>query len=586
VFYFSSNSSGRPRSGSPETPGHGETDAFLPRDDTELKLSMVKAREADGIGDVCVAPCGVHFDATGTEWVGHSRAEADLDLEYRWSFGDPKCSTDGVFEASGKSCNAATGFVAAHLFEAAGNYTVTLCVPTAQDDACISTEVVVADPDEVYAGKRTVCVSANDDHAGCPSGAEKVSFQRDFDAALKAHLKADARVLFHRGQTFHADDSFTFVHSHNRMLVGAYGAGASPRVEAAGVTLFENTCGPAGRGGPAPVDVRIVGIQIHGGASFIRLQDPAQQVTVSHVTLTGRWLGGEFGQIFQWRDQIAYCQAGRSPGPADQWFLVENDHAVSEQGRNLSMTARRSAALGNVFRGAPSDHVVRWHVAKRNIISHNSWLGRPKAGLHQLKYHAGKFNDGAFGGMNEYSVISNNFCHGRNGIWSFTLGQQGQASPPPERVERASRMLVEDNYFKDTDGSVQIFVTIDADQSRFSGNVCERQAVGTTGIACGYFAARDPWPMVGQNRAHSNILFDGASHKFNSRTIEFTTGSGNRAHGNIVWAPDSGRDVAVEGLATCAPGGCFDNRSTRDFASIPFVSQAPQSLDDYELRVE
>ena len=42
--------------------------------------------------------------------------------------------------------------------------------------------------------------------------------------------------------------------------------------------------------------------------------------------------------------------------------------------------------------------------------------------------------------------------------------------------------------------------------------------------------------------------------------------------------------VHFEGVGTCAPGGCSDNRNTGDFNAIPFVSADPDTLDDYQLK--
>jgi hypothetical protein len=145
-------------------------------------------------------------------------------------------------------------------------------------------------------------------------------------------------------------------------------------------------------------------------------------------------------------------------------------------------------------------------------------------------------------------------------------------------------MIIENNYLKDGTGSVQIFVRVDADQSRFSNNVCEQKVAGSNDITCGNFSNRDWWPMVGQHRAHGNILYDSISHNFNSRTVSFGLGTDNRASDNIVWAPGSGNDEAVSGMGTCASGACSNNLETGDFNTIPFVSSDPSSLNDYELR--
>lgn len=77
-----------------------------------------------------VAPLAVFFDATATTATATTRPFHDI--EYKWNFGDPAGSpvngttwTNGS-RAGASSRNAATGPVAAHVFETPGTYTVAL----------------------------------------------------------------------------------------------------------------------------------------------------------------------------------------------------------------------------------------------------------------------------------------------------------------------------------------------------------------------------------------------------------------------------------------------------------------------------
>jgi titin len=133
---------------------------------------------------------------------------------------------------NGISRNTAAGPLVAHVFETPGTYNVTL---TANDGTnpplpC-SVQITVTDPNTVFAGANTVCVSATGTFAGCPSGATQIT-SGAFDTQINAHTGPGTRLLFNRG------DVFTCTGGINKggagpVTIGAYGSGALPVINAA-----------------------------------------------------------------------------------------------------------------------------------------------------------------------------------------------------------------------------------------------------------------------------------------------------------------------------------------------------------------
>jgi len=563
--------------------------------------TITKARAADGSSDVCAAPCGVHFDATRTTWAGHSQDEVDLDLDYLWRFDDPSCSQDGdgVFAASGMSCNTQNGPVAAHLFEKPGTYTVELCVsdPGISTD-CTTRDVVVSDPDVVWAGAATVCVSSSGTFTGCPSGAVHVT-SSDFDETLEGHVEANKRVLFRRSETFASSTSFQFMHSDVRIHIGAYGTGAKPKITFGGTSNAVLTNGCEVETSPNPTDVRVTDLNIvaSSGRSFFYARDRTKQVTLARNDLTGSWASSDVGQgqIFSTPSITQYCASNETLGLNEQMFMVENTHPFSSGLRNITMGGTKNALLGSVFGGTDEgqwgiEHTIRWRGMERNVISRNLWNG--PSGGHQLKFHANLINKPApIGGIQRYSVIEGNVYKGRNTGDVFSLGQQngGQPGDGDGCLEIHEKLYVLKNYFSDDDGGgAQYFAELHGDKDRAEDNICQvRTRGGNDQFRCVAFDARcnpPSDPIEGEHRARSNLTYDSTVHNNYVDSVYFEQGRNNVAEHNIVWAPGSGRDAAVEGIETCAPGACIDNWSTDDFSEIPFVSDDPDSMDDYELR--
>ena len=136
-------------------------------------------------GDICVAPCVVHFDAIGmgalspVPYVTPETTDPVYDrefhsLHFEWDFGDPGSGnwTTGAAArtSSPQSKNYDIGGIAGHLYENPGTYVVTLTVTNPAGEVSTTTRTVfIADRTTYFSAANTFCF-ANDDSnwAGCP----------------------------------------------------------------------------------------------------------------------------------------------------------------------------------------------------------------------------------------------------------------------------------------------------------------------------------------------------------------------------------------------------------------------------------
>lgn len=178
------------------------------------KASFTASRDAG-----CVAPCAVFFDATATS--DPSTDAPFLDLDHRWDFGDERGESWAV---SGLPRNTAVGGIAGHLYTQPGTFTVTLTVTNRMGaHSTARQQVRIDDPERVFAGDKTVCVSVSGDFGGCPAGAAHAR-SGDFDAVLAN--APGRRTLLRRGESFDWDRPVRLVDATGRgASLGAFGSG-------------------------------------------------------------------------------------------------------------------------------------------------------------------------------------------------------------------------------------------------------------------------------------------------------------------------------------------------------------------------
>lgn len=346
-------------------------------------------------------------------------------LEYSWDFGDEAAGTWGV---SGRPKNKATGAVAAHVFETPGTYTVRLSV---RNGASVvdsdSFTITVADPDAVYAGTKTICVSTDTDFSGAPPGAQHVT-TTDLNQ-VAALVSSGTRILLRRGRSWTTSGP-DWPNVPGPVTIGAFGPGTGP--DALGIYANAPTITVTGSSFldlNYKQDWRIMDLRLKdttkthgsfGGASEMR------GITMLRLDILGFETGCGWSH---WNE--------KELNPIDQMTIAScSIHDCGEY--VLYVGAERLALLGNRFKNADESHVVRVWQGYKSVISDNEFSGASKLsssnGRHALKLHGPGQNasDGLgaptpgtayLAKRTEFCVISNN-VFGSSGPWPVAIGPQ------------------------------------------------------------------------------------------------------------------------------------------------------------------
>lgn len=170
-----------------------------------------------------VAPLAVFFSACDTVSPSYTSgvdqpAGGNIfhEWKYSWDFDDPDSGTWGT---TGKSKNAEVGYTAAHVFEEAGTYTVTLTTVEPDGTTTEWTQNVVV---SAFSGTTYYFSNAGDDANDGLSPAEA----KETITEMMSLLAADTQFLFNRGDTFDNPGGQNITQSG--VHIGAYGTGANP----------------------------------------------------------------------------------------------------------------------------------------------------------------------------------------------------------------------------------------------------------------------------------------------------------------------------------------------------------------------
>lgn len=176
-----------------------------------------------------VAPYWVFFDASAT-----TSSETSFpfhELDYLWGFND---ASAGTWTTTGLTRNTATGPVAGHVFLLPGTYNWTLKV-TAPSGAFETTggSITVTDPDTVFSGTNTICISNSSSTADDVAGSTHVTTSSF--ATVMSNCGTNKRVLLHGGDTFTLSSGVTMA-GNGPGILGRYGSGADPIVDCSGTS--------------------------------------------------------------------------------------------------------------------------------------------------------------------------------------------------------------------------------------------------------------------------------------------------------------------------------------------------------------
>lgn len=209
-----------------------------------------------------VAPLSVFFDATAT--VDALTARPFHDLLYIWNFGD---GSAGTWARDSSSQNVAYGPCAAHVYESAGTFNVTLTVFNGYASKTIAVDTVtVTVADTVYSTTNTICFSTAGNFTGKPTGATEITDATgDFDAAINTYLAQGKRLLFRTAENW-TTSAAAVLDSDGPWTIGTFG-GATPAnvARTAGTSIF--TIGSGSTAGFS--DGRVMNLALDGASASI-----------------------------------------------------------------------------------------------------------------------------------------------------------------------------------------------------------------------------------------------------------------------------------------------------------------------------
>ncbi|MFH0976539.1 MAG: PKD domain-containing protein, partial [Spirochaetota bacterium] len=171
-----------------------------------------------------VAPLSVFFDATGTTGLTNNcffnNNAAYMDATFAWNF-------DVTNVDPGANYRAASGFVAAHVFENPGTYTVRLTVydaagDSASEDITITVSAFSGTP--YYVAAAPLGSDFNDGSMSNP-------FLTPNHALTGSHVQPNTRILFRNGDTFIISNQVTVSDKTGPIIIGGYSDPSSPSLD-------------------------------------------------------------------------------------------------------------------------------------------------------------------------------------------------------------------------------------------------------------------------------------------------------------------------------------------------------------------
>jgi hypothetical protein len=459
-----------------------------------------------------VAPLAVTFDALGTT----APALTSLpfgEIHYAWTFGDPAGGATWAYgtRPGVNLKNEAIGPVAAHVFEthSASPYTVTCWAFYLDSGGTLhsgssTTSITVTNPDTVFAGTATICISQNSTpvagSGGAPAGCA-VQMVPNWNT-IQTLAQTYKRILLKRGDTWDVNGEASFGASQaGQGIIGAYGTGAKP---IASVNINEGALRFAAGGNDWRVmDLTVTsndlavqtfgrGIAVMGGNNVLLLR--------TDINRTGRILlegGGGSGMYVA--DSVI--------GPA------------SSQGTdsiNIYASTQDRIGLLGVRSTGSRDHGIRLQGTANSVIS-NIQVDGGRLSSHVCTIR-GKSNDAVPATWNglwtENVVVSDSLFDGSTG----SIAALACKPVNPQAAERLRRVIVERNRIQALNS--ECFIAQVVDELTFRNNLCTTYSVLAIEIRYKADAGpvyRSPSPLRGfiyNNTVYKPDTSQAAGHAF------------------------------------------------------------------------
>ena len=349
--------------------GGGTTNVFMTGSSGGGGVVVAKASASRLTG---VAPLYVNFDATATTSTASSNPSHELFFAH--DFGDTGAGTwaNGVQSSGLTSKNAGYGPVTGHVFETPGTYTVTSVITDGVNSETVTNTITVQDPNTVYAGTATICISHSGNFTGAPSGATQITAgSTDMYAAWNTHKASNKRILFCKADAWTCSATVS-LDGYTGVFLGGYGTGVAHTF--ASGTLAQVT--PA-----TGINVLFQG----GGSTDCRICNFKIAADATHTAVNAYIADSAALTIYKIEVRGATSGIESSTGGSGAGFCRHDQHCVYECLVNdvygyafiSADTPRFSGASGAV--GTPGVFTATGHNFKR--FNKVELIGTPPAGL-------------------------------------------------------------------------------------------------------------------------------------------------------------------------------------------------------------
>lgn len=375
-----------------------------------------------------VAPLYVNFDATGT--TSTNTTNHSHEMLFTWTFGDTGAGnwTNGVITPGVQSKNVEFGPVAGHVFETPGTHTVTMNAYDGLGSNDKTVIITVQDPDVVFAGTNTICLSQTGDFTGAPAGSNNQTVSAStIKTAIDTYKGANKRILLHAGQTWSSSAQIS-MNFAGPFLLGKFGSGANPVITNTNSTtttaLFGFSTGSN--------DNRIVDIDIAGEA--YSANSDVTQLTVARSSCLSMSIGLTFdpGETVPLRNYDQMCWYECS-------FKLNGTYTFG--GTCGYVALKRGAYLGcHLDNDKFGEQTLRVPYIDRSVIAHNT-LKKPLNSKNMLKIHGREFTSTSL--YSEKFVVSSNIFDNRGG--NYAINEFITAGNGNPRDERTRDFIIEGN---------------------------------------------------------------------------------------------------------------------------------------------
>lgn len=488
-------------------------------------LPMQSAIETTGI-----APCAIYFDAINDASgiiqpnIINNRKEY-ADLYYSWDFGDPN---SGNWPLTNTPRNKDIGYTACHVYQNPGQYTVTINVKDQNGNIHQYTQdITILDPNIVFSGEYTICVSSSGNFTGAPEGAFHLLTQNIFD--INTYLVSGKRVLLRRGDSWSSAANIVKSNIQGPVHLGAFGDAVN--INEYGIA--ENN----------PI------IQYSGSDPFLYLMNIKNwSIYDLHFIGSNRTNSaietGRFGveNILQY--QLEFEEFGTSTymvhwdcdGANKRWALV-NSKAYHNSGMIVYTGAEHLAVMGNLIYESDDTHALRVFQSYKGVISHNYCHGssvHSSSGRHALKFHGPSesiINSTGGDQLNhrsQYTMVYDNIF-GTCGPWPVMIAPQDNWQD--ERLSdiqfEGNKILSDFGTGSDLSSPVQISLHVIGDHITVKNNIFDGKGSinGYTGIEVSGTTFKNSY----NNRIYHNSFY---KNDFHSNSESEFTGISIKANAN------------------------------------------------------